>query len=530
MGKSIKSKEAAIPSIDRLRYRNQFVLGPRFLENLASWNRTKITGSIVLSTHPELNVCQAVNDGKSITLIGFMLDPENPLAGDADIVNGLIRDFTDFQQLINGTKRFGGRWAIIAKAGNGVELFNDPAGLRQIFYTDPRKTRDLWCASQPGMLADILGTNMCREGIDYINSYEFRNNLEFRWPGVSTPYEEIFHVLPNHSLDLMHASCRRFWPKRALEITSLESSIEKCSSLLQGLLRSASQRFDLALGVTSGLGSRVVLAASNGLNNGLSYMTVRRIGMADNHSDIAIPAQLLSRHGLPHDVVVSSLIIDRDFLNIFRNNTAISHTVYASDANAIRKYYSGKHGRPFVAVTGSGSKIARSSFRAETRKPAHKAITPEDLASLQQMGNSNYVIRSFERWISGMENTHGYDILDIFDWEQGHGNWLAMRHLEFDIAWKEIITPFNCRELLENMLSVDRKHREPPDYELYYSLISKLWPELLDYPVNPHKNILVNRNNDPVKNKDLRNEMPDSVKKPLNKIQNALDLLFPFLH
>jgi hypothetical protein len=514
----IDGKEAADFVIDKLRFHNQFALGPYFLEKMVSWNCTAIDGTIFLSSHPDLNVIQTTLNDKSLTLIGFILDPYNPSANDADIVNGLIRDYSDFDHFIDLTKRFGGRWIIIAENSQGIKLFTDPAGLRQIFYTDTRKTGELWCASQPGMIADILNLRMCKEGIDYINTYEFRKNQEFWWPGVTTPYEEVMHLLPNHFLDLTNGSCKRYWPSQSLENTPLTSSIDKCSSLLQGLLKSASHRFELAFAITAGLDSRVVLAASKDLNNVFSYMTVRQIGMAENHADIEIPSRLLSKIGLSHDVVRSSLIIDDGFVDIFRNNTALAHPVYAPDACAILKYYSGKSVKQFVVVTGSASEIARSSFRAQLNKPVCEAITPSDLASLHSMGKSSYVLKAFERWISGIENIHGYDILDIFEWEQGHGNWLAMCQLEFDIAWKDLFTPFNCRELLETMLSVDYKYRKAPDYALFHAIISNLWPELLDIPINPHKN------NDSASRENmtgigkLRDFIPASVKKPLKYI------------
>ena len=514
----IKGKDAAVSAFDHVRHRNQFVLGPYFYEKPVAWKRTNIAGSVILSSHPDLNVTQATCEDKSITLIGFLLDPYNPSAKDKDIVNELIRDFSDFDHFVDRTKRFGGRWIIIAGNSQGIRLFTDPAGLRQIFYTDIRKTRDLWCASQPGMIADILDLGMCKDGIDYINSYEFRKNPEYRWPGITTPYEEVVHLLPNHFLDVTNGFCKRYWPRQSQENSSLTSSIDKCSSLLQGLLKSASHRFELAFGITAGLDSRVVLAASKDLNNIFSYETVRQIGMAENHADIEIPSRLLSKIGLSHDVIQSSLIIDDGFFDIFRKNTALAHPVYAPDAYAILKYYAGKSVKQFVVVTGSASEIARSSFRAELKKPVCEAITPSDLAYLQSMGKSSYVLSSFEGWINGIENTHGYDILDIFEWEQGHGNWLAMCQLEFDIAWKDLFTPFNCRELLETMLSVDSKYRDAPDYTFFHGIISNLWPELLDFPINPHKyNGSASRENVTGFSK-FRKFIPASVKKPLKYI------------
>ena len=57
--------------------------------------------------------------------------------------------------------------------------------------------------------------------------------------------------------------------------------------------------------------------------------------------------------------------------------------------------------------------------------------------------------------------------------------------MEFDIAWRDIFTPFNCRELLVCLLSVDERYRSAPDYTVFKLLIEKMWPELMNEPINP---------------------------------------------
>jgi hypothetical protein len=78
-------------------------------------------------------------------------------------------------------------------------------------------------------------------------------------------------------------------------------------------------------------------------------------------------------------------------------------------------------------------------------------------------------------------------LLDLFSWEQSHGNWLAATQMEFDLAWRDMFTPFNCRELLTTMLSIDARYRSSPRHRAFYALIEKMWPDLLDEPINPDK-------------------------------------------
>ena len=466
---------------EQLHCHNQFVLGPSFIEDFRSWKKIMITDRIRVTVHPDLSTYQAFRENKSITLLGFVLDPHNPQTGDPEIITGLLHALSDCDAFFQETYRYGGRWILIVNDGREIKLFNDAAGLRQVFYSDRRCTDEFWCASQPRMIADILRLEMAEDAIDFINSYEFRKNPEFRWPGDSSPYKEIRHMLPNHYLDLATRCCKRYWPDRPLPYLPLSQAVGKASATLQGLMKSAGNRFDLALSMTAGLDSRMVLAASKDISNTVSLMTVRQIGKPENHADVGIPSALLSKLGLKHDVVKSSFIMTDEFLTAFRKNVPIAHPLYAPDAQAILDYY----GQMKVAVTGSASEIARSSFRRDLNKPKNDVVTPQDLAKLQIMGENSFALHHFQRWLSGTGEIYNLDILDLFEWEQGHGNWLAMCQTEFDIAWKDIFTPFNCRNLLITMLSVDEQYRRPP-YELHEKIISKLWPELLSVPINPH--------------------------------------------
>jgi hypothetical protein len=477
-------KDNEFVSVSRnLKYHNQFVLGPYYIQGLTDWQRIEVTPSILLMTHPDLNTYQTQYASKSLTLVGYILDPDKPQSCDADIVNALIVQLSECDRFVAYTYKYGGRWILIMNDGKEVRLFNDAAGLRQVFYTEKLHTKELWCASQPKVIAELLNLEKDKEAVEFIDSYKFRKNPEFRFPGDGSPYREIKHLLPNHYLNLETGQCKRFWPDKPLSYLSFNEAVGSVSSTLQGLMQSAANRFDLALSITAGLDSRVVLAASKAIKDLVSYMTVRQIGMPDNHPDVATPSQLLTGLNLKHEVVRSSLIIDDEFIEIFKRNVSIPHYIYAADAQAILNYYT----QSKVAVTGSVSEVCRSSFRAKNRYLKNKDITIKDFARLQQMGMDKYALDHFNHWLLRTGELYNLHILSLFEWELDDGNWLAMCQLEFDIAWKDIFTPFNCRNLIKAMWSVKQEYMWPPEYQLYKAVINELWPEVLSVPINPHK-------------------------------------------
>lgn len=468
-------------AIDSLFY-GQFVLGPSFVDHLEGWQRISVDEATKLTVHPDLSTAQVGDKEKSLALVGFMLDPRNPAAGDVDILRSLLGKFSSRAELISVTAELGGRWVLIATNGKEKFLFTDALGLRQVFYTNPADTGKVWAMSQPGLGVDLLNLTIDDAALAFINSYEFRSHPEYKWIGTATLYREIKHLFPNHYLDLRAGVCHRYWPDRRLEILGLDEAVEKIAVLLQGILTAAAARFDLALSVTAGLDSRIVLAASKQVCNHVSCMTVRQARAPDDCADVMVPARLLKKLGLDHHVVRAAATTTPEFSEKFKQNVFLAHDHYGPDAEAIL----GSFLRQKVAVTGSGAEVGRCFLSSKVFD--HMKRTPQLLAALQEMRGNDFAIRQCREWLDdvGQIRDLNFEVLDLFEWEEGC-NWLAMTQLEFDIAWRDILTPYNCRQVLASMLSVNKKYREPPNHELFTRLIARLWPEVLCEPINPHQ-------------------------------------------
>jgi hypothetical protein len=478
-----QSEQAHRAKYQRLLYRSQFVLGPCFVDIIPAAQRLTIGPDLHLTAHPDLNVQIANDQQKTLVLLGFILDPDDPGATNADIIESLVRNFNDCTDLFSLTDRFGGRWILIAADGTRVVLFHDPAGLRQVFYSDLQKTHHLWCGSQSAVIADLLELVVDGEAVDFINSSEISAKREYWWPGESTPYKEIRHLVPNHYLNLFTGTCHRYWPCEDLRPLSVDAAVGRCSVLLRGLLASAANRFDLALPVTAGWDSRLLLAASKPIRDRLSYFTLKieAANLSETHPDLAVPRALSSRLGLRHEVIEQPGSSDGSFSKLFKQNVTLAHDTWCLDAQAIFEFY----GLRKVVIGGGVSEAARNFYSLP--HGVESIMTGEKLASLTGMRNHPFAVKCFEGWLKNVDKTCNLRTLDLFYWEQRAGNWLAMCQQEFDIAWQEIFSPYNCRLLLANMLSVKRKYRRAPTYLFYKKLMLNLWPEVLEEPINPHK-------------------------------------------
>jgi hypothetical protein len=461
---------------------SQFFIGPDFLESKEGWKRVELSQKLRLSAHPELSVSRIVNGDLSLTLIGFMLDPDSPTATDEQILHNLLLHFSSIRTLIAATDRLGGRWILIGENKNQRWLFHDALGLRQVFYTEPAVAGALCAMSQSGLAQDVLGLAVDDEAKDYMESHVFRSNLEYRWPGTASAFRGLKHLLPNHALDFDTGAVERYWPDKPLASLDPQSAVEEIAHLIQGLVAAGAARFDLALSLTAGLDSRLVLAAARHVKDHLTYVTVRQAKMPDNHADIEVPARLLRSLGLPHQVIRAELAMSPEFAYAFKSSAFLSHDHYGADAEAIFRTF----GRKKVALVGSGGEIGRCYTRV-SRLRVWITSLEKTLARFEIGAVQKFAVHHYRKWLEDIGDTHNVSVLDLFEWEQGHGNWVAMTELEFDIAWQDIYTPYNCRAALATMLSVNAKYRKGPKYRLFYMLIRKLWPEVLAEPVNPHR-------------------------------------------
>ena len=465
---------------EKLLYRRQFVLGPHFIEEFKSWKRIKVHNTIYLTVHPDLNTYKADYENKSITLLGYILDYRNPEANDSEIINILIRELSNCDSLDNFfecTYTFGGRWVLIVNDGNEIRLFNDATGLRQVFYTNISLSKDVWCGSQPGIIAEALNIDIDKESLEFIELLK-KNDKQYWWPGDGSPYREIKHLLPNHYLNLETGLYHRYWPDRYLKSLPLKESVKKCSKILQGFMESAHNRFGLALTLTAGWESRVLLAASKNIKHKIFYFTLIYWDLIKNRVDATIASRLLSKLKLKHNVIKCPHKMEDEFKNYYNRNVIMAREVYGTVAQGIYNYYP----QDKVCVKGNAGEVARQFYRL--KESNGKDITAEQIAKLTQMGTNPFAIKAFDTWLKETTETYNINILDLFYWEQRMGNWQAMSQLEWDIV-QEVFTPFNCRILLTNLLSVDEKYRERDEPELFREIITSLWPEVLGEPVNP---------------------------------------------
>lgn len=467
-------------SLSRLELRRQFVLGPRTLPAYATWRQMPLKNGSVVSVHPDLDVTQVQTNHLELTLLGFLLDPNDIKLQNKQILENLAKEAKKGEDLTRLTDRFGGRWILIACDANKNIAFNDPCAYRQVYYTTP-EVGSVWCASQPKLLADALQlvTDTTAQE-ELVNSSYVKNAREYWWPGDGSLYRHIKHLLPNHQLELGPQKVSRFWPRQPIRSISLAEGANAGAEFLENLTLSAAARFPLALPLTAGLDSRMLLAAARKVRENIFFYTLIYPPLNRNSPDIVIPAKVLGTLGLTHHIIDCPKEMEPPFAQIYHDNVPMAHSAWGAIANGLLYGYPQDH----VCLKAVSSEIARCRYY---RYSYPKSISGASLAALTGFGSNAYAIRAFDGWLGPArqaEQDYGYKILDLFHWEQRLGNWQAMSQLEWDIVQEEF-APYNSRALLETLLAVNMKYRVGRTGTLFTEIIKRLWPEVLCQPINP---------------------------------------------
>lgn len=459
-----------------LVYRRQFILSSKELVPLSHWQHLRLNNNrYILSAHPDLEVSEIRDAMKRIILLGYIFDAQNPRHSNHDILKEMI-SVENFPELIKATYKYAGRFVLIYEDGTSTKLMHDSAGLRQIYYTV--ETEDVWCGSQPSILAKFLNLERShnKELNDFYRSKEF-NLGHNAWAGDGTLYDNVKHLMPNHYLDLASGEKHRYWPDEAMREMSIDAAVGVSTEYLKGFIKCASERHELMLAVTAGWDTRVLLAASREEKDEIHYFINKHEYLDHTSADIKVPRRLFNKLGLEFHIIEYSGIVDDEFKNIFKNNVTLSReTLLPAIYDVYYKRFPGK-----MNVNGDVSPIARNHFESKNNVSGHI------LAELAGYENFEYAIQEYEKWLEesyDIANECGLNILDLFYWEERMGNWGALGPAETDIAIEEF-SPFNCRDLLTVLLSVNTRYRDKHYNKLYKKMITNMWRETLAEPIDP---------------------------------------------
>lgn len=464
--------------MDAIKYfrRRQFALGAKYLD-FKGWKRVELGPNRLLTVHPDLQVVTLQGEGKAITLLGYLIDPEAPDKLEAEILRDLLNNVSSIDDMCVALGGMTGRFVLILRVGSKDWMVHDAVALRQVHYCTDRYG-NTWCASQSETLAEALGFTPDEEVISYRNLPVFQSGkTEFWLPNDRTRFREIRTLLPNHYLDLETAQPTRYWPTpNCVRSLSLDESIKLCSPILENAIAAAAQRYSLHMGCSAGIDSRKTLAATRKCSKAIKYFSHSPAFDAPEANDVRVPARLLPKVGLKHHSL-GWHAMSPEFRSFFEASATwarekkghVAHTIFSS------------FGPDTTVLNSNISEVAQCIYWLPK---SH--LNGEGFALLCGLAHP-FAVREFQKWCEGANRAceqGNVSLLDLFFLEQRMARWATAAFSEYDIA-HETFNPYNNRKLHCLMLGVPERYRRDRMWTVSLKHIRMRWPELLSEPINP---------------------------------------------
>ncbi len=448
-------------------YRKQFLLTKTRLPIPNLYERS-IIGNYTLYLGEDSEYEFIPSKDSEFHLLGSLFDWENPHLSNKQILEK-ISTHKSIAQLIQSTHRYSGEFVLITKLENKLYLFNDATGQKEVYYDESYRC----FGTQPKLLgmAIELQHHTDAHAIAYYQSKQFQKNCLFI--GNTSHKKNVFHLLPNHLLQINEKSCSRFYPSKKINKIPLKTVAKKGAEMLKGYITSMSQRKKLKIAITGGYDSRILFLTS--LHLDCEYFVYQNHTMPNSHHDIKIPLQLTG-------IYKKSFTVENDTMY---SKTSEKNVDYIHDIDFPRYLRKpNQNQEKQTIINGNISEIARNFYGY------HKKATATDLCFLAGYSNWPFPSHQYLLWLQNKSLFHrkGYHYLDMFYWEEKMGNWLAKTKTEMNALGIDMLSPFNSRGLLGLLLSTKRRHRDSHFNRLYDLMISELSDKKLKLsklPINP---------------------------------------------
>lgn len=462
---------------DRLRYRRQFLLAPREIDCPFSHGLERLPEGWCLYVHPDLPLAKLNRPGNNFYLLGDIFDFRGDHKGNEEILREVVDASPDSKTFLKNLEPYTGCYVVIFVFGGSIRLAGDATATRKLFFR--RESGQTWCASHLHLLARVLNIPLSGDPSKtaYMNSPRFEA-LNKGGIAATTAYDGINQVLPNHCLEAGEGTVTRFWPDEPREPLSVKEVVELSTTMIGGFMHHIASRYDIMLPITAGKDSRTLLAATREIRENVFYYINRNSQSDLTIPDFTLPAELTRRLGIEYHILDTDIRVDPGFEEIFHENNPHALKQYLP---MIYNYY--LHFGNRVNIPGSvatGGQWWYPVFRK------HK--TTDTLLDINQLGSFPHAREAYASWLDGCrpwcERT-GFELLDLFYWEERLGNWGTQVQVDKDMAQLDI-NPLNSRLLVKIMLSVEPIHAlEFGSYPVNRGINMNLWPETMSMPINP---------------------------------------------
>ena len=351
-------------------------------------------------------------------------------------------------------------------------LYLDPGGSLPIVFSPAERV----AGASPSLIMDER-TYMARFDHQLHDAAIASEGAGASISGNLTAHVGVHRLLPNHYLDLTDWSAHRHWP-RPKDFSSwmpVDDAVTTISTALRDFTTAACQEFDVAITLTAGFDSRLLLASAHDALASCSFVTMTAPGA---RIDVDMSSELARQFKLLHNVIsvtnanaAEQAAWDRTVGDCMLEQNRLTHpTLKLIDAD--------------VLLTGMYGEIGRCRlYRQDLAEINQIEISSQFVLSRLTLPRVPKLAASVESWFQELSGLPNSVILDLAFLELRFGSWAMGQHPAQN-SLKLHLLPFSQRDVLQSFMSVEPT--EEGTERLFRACIEALWPELLQVPINKY--------------------------------------------
>lgn len=416
-----------------------------------------------------------------IFLLGRIVDI-NTFTDDMNYIGQKLLDLfnVSFEKFFDYIDELAGRYILFYGDHQHSYILADATGMRSIFYSKDKLVIASHCELAKELTNATVSSLIDTSWLSTYSSYHL--------PGHFTPYENIYFLTPNTLLKLPEKKVERFYPRKNIDIYTIQESVEEISPLIYGQLKKLSEKHTFLLSLSGGIDSRTSLAFTRDFRDKFMYFTYsKKSSTASKNSiksleiDKQLVKDIVTNLGLRHKFIT----IDdhkesydlQSFFEVLRKNTFTNHSF------RLAKLYYDHFPDQRLHIRSNILEIGRSFYKKNPNIPKNFSIDAMVMCYSPKAVNNNKVKEAFRKYFETvhMDQIFNFDPYDILYWEYRMGVWHTQLLLESDVAHDTYIL-FNARKILSLMLSVPPFAKK--ENTVFHKLIDKNWPILNYWKIN----------------------------------------------
>ena len=418
--------------------------------------------------YTKMPVCIADTATRKIIVIGQIFSATSPLFSNQEITNSL-GEKDSFDKMLIELGVCTGRFLLFVIYNDKIQFVGDAMGQFEVYYDDTFSG----IASNLSILSHYVSLiNWKKGGASLYANIAKTTRIQI---GTTTAYANAKHLMPNHYADSAQPEQIRFFPTSGdLENKlTLNEAVEQIIEVMKNFAISMNNRHKLALPLTSGRDSRLLLGLFKDFD--LKLFVFKHPHVSEDHYDIKTGKRLATQVDKRYDVIKYKADLDKKgqaLLESFSEKPRDNPIPYLINAYPSLSEY--------LIINGHGGEVGRSFF-GKVYDPNYKK-----LATILGYPKNEFVYEEMKKWIADLNKVGetGENFMDYFYWEQRMGNWGARIKTETaNVA--EMVAPMNSHAVIASFLAIPKRHRNYYSNDLFDALIRKIEPNLLNEPFNP---------------------------------------------